>query len=105
MRKRHGAAQVLVLTAGETYDFEAKGRWLDWCISHGPAGSASASFYMRFFERFRRVPEANWFALVGAIDEDMSSAFVIGAGCRKKINASGQLCCFRERRARVLLEQ
>jgi len=84
----------VVLSAGETYEFHAEGRWVDWFIPHGPEGDPSASFYMRWFERWRRIKTANWFALVGALNSDVKTAFVIGRGGIRNVIASGELTCF-----------
>ena len=84
----------IMLVAGETYDLAATGCWTDLVIPHGPAGDPSNSAYMRLFERWRRVPSANWFTLIGALDAQMPSAFVIGAHCLYTPDRSGQLTCF-----------
>jgi hypothetical protein len=84
----------VALVAGETYDFVAAGCWTDLVIPHGPGGDPSDSAYMRLFERWRRVPSANWFTLIGIIDAQMQSAFVIGSRCRHTPQVTGQLTCF-----------
>jgi hypothetical protein len=84
----------IVLKAGETYEFHAEGCWVDWVSTHGPGGDPSTSFYMRLFERWRRIRTANWFALVGALNSDLKTAFVIGQGGVKKMEDSGELACF-----------
>lgn len=84
----------VLLVAGEVYDFVASGCWTDLVIPHGPAGDPSGSAYMRLFERWRRVPTADWFTLIGAIDSQMQSAFVIGSRRRHTPQVTGQLTCF-----------
>lgn len=76
------------------YRIAASGTWVDFFLKHGPAGDPSPNFYLRWFEGLRRVKNANWFALVGALDRDMESAFVIGAGCDYQATSRGQLTCF-----------
>ncbi len=84
----------IVLTAGEKYEFAASGRWVDWYIPHGPEGDPSDSFYMRLLEPRRRVKAENWFALIGAVNADVGTAFVIGVGGVHQLQTSGELTCF-----------
>ena len=84
----------VIVKAGETYGFTATGRWVDWFIPHNPNGDPSASWYMRFVQRWRRVKDANWFALIGAVNNDKATAFVIGDGGVHKMTGSGELTCF-----------
>jgi hypothetical protein len=72
----------------------AAGDWVDWFIHHGPDGDPSDSFYMRAFEHLRRMPHENWFALIGALDSNIGSAFRIGSRCSYTANAAGELTCF-----------
>ena len=84
------------LEQGVTYRFTAQGQWIDWYIPHGPDGDGSGShFLLRLFERWRRRPKDNWFALIGAIGEDESTTFLIGSSLpRFKAPRSGELTCF-----------
>jgi len=84
----------IMLTAGETYELVASGCWTDLVIPHGPGGDPSNSWYMRLFERWRRVPTADWFSLIGTINTDMETAFVIGGRCLHSPRRTGQLMCF-----------
>jgi len=84
----------VTLVAGGLYRFSADGCWTDWYIKHGPAGDPSSSFYLRLFEKFRRIPDRPWFELIGAIDCDLSSAFPIGKGTQYTGLRDGQLTCF-----------
>lgn len=63
-------------------------------IPHGANGDPSNNFYMRLFERWRRVKDQNWFVLVGAVEEEIATAFVIGNGGRFRMTSSGELTCF-----------
>ena len=82
------------LIAGEQYTIAAAGRWVDWFIPHGPEGDPSDSFYLRAFESRRRMKNENWFALIGALNSDIGTAFPIGVGCTYAAPASGELTCF-----------
>lgn len=84
----------IMLQAGAQYQLHARGRWTDFLIPHGPAGDPSTSAYQRLFEGRRRIPNANWFALIGAIDVDPSSCFIIGEHALHTIISSGELTCF-----------
>jgi hypothetical protein len=49
---------------------------------------------MRLLEHYKRIPKANWFALVGALDCDLNTAFVIGKGIDMTVQAIGELTWF-----------
>ncbi|MBI2185720.1 MAG: hypothetical protein HYU37_01205 [Acidobacteria bacterium] len=91
------------LKAGVVYDIRATGTWLDASIRTGPAGYASTDVsplkvpFFKLAESRRRVPTANWFALIGALDEDESTQFVIGPGTPAHgftPPRDGELTCF-----------
>ena len=82
------------LTAGEQYSMSASGKWVDWFISHGPDGDPSDSFYMKAFEPLRRMKDANWFELIGAVTSKIATAFPIGSACHHEATTSGELTCF-----------
>jgi hypothetical protein len=84
----------VLLTAGDTYELRASGTWHDASIVTDAAGYPSANFFQRLTERLRRVPDAPWFALIGAIDRRKDTQFVIGAGRTFRAPFSGQLTCF-----------
>jgi hypothetical protein len=86
---------------GKRYALKATGQWIDFFIPCGPAGYASPPwlFYMALLEPYRRVPAANWFALIGFIDSGKRSAeqhpFIIGAGLRDWRPArAGEVVCY-----------
>ncbi len=94
--KKKWSRTGFVLEAGCTYRFAAKGQWVDWTIVYGPDGGTSGSnFFLRLFEGFRRRPKDNWFALIGGVDEDDSTTFLIGASLPifTAIRA-GELACY-----------
>lgn len=84
----------ILLTPGEQFVLSANGRWVDFFLCHGPAGDPSPGIYMRLFERYKRIPSANWFALIGALDCDLNTAFLIGNGTDVTVQAAGELTCF-----------
>jgi hypothetical protein len=49
---------------------------------------------MRLAERSRRVPTANWFALIGTLNGRDDTAFVIGRQLEYTADASARLVCF-----------
>ena len=82
------------VSAGETYRFEAKGEWIDWHNKCGPEGYDSTNFILRSAEKLRRIPSAKWFALIGLVNQDLATAFVISNGVTKTFNQNGILYCF-----------
>ncbi len=81
------------LTAREKYLLTAKGCWVDFFLIHRPPGDPSQFTYMRWFERYRRMPTTNWFALIGTVNCDLSTAFVIGES-KEITGIEGELTCF-----------
>jgi hypothetical protein len=84
----------IVLEGGVTYVLRATGRWRDASIDTDADGYASVNAFQRLTERLRRVPDAPWFALIGAVDRRQETQFVIGTGCRFRAPISGRLTCF-----------
>ena len=58
---------------GATYAFTASGRWQD------EDANGYDRAWLRPFTGLRVMPKAQWFALVGSIDQDTDTAFLIGA--------------------------
>lgn len=85
---------TLRLVQGETYQFSASGTWYDASIQTGPGGYTSPSLGFRLVEWWRRRPQDNWFALIGAIGQDESSTFAIGENTRKSVSQEGVLHCY-----------
>lgn len=87
------------LRAGVAYEFTATGAWSDAGIDCGPSGYFAAglgclrSCVLRPAERLRVLPAAPWFALIGALDEDPSTAFEIGAATIYTPPRDGVLTC------------
>ena len=82
------------LQAGVRYEFRAEGEWWDAQNPSGPDGYASPNLVMRLAEFWRRERHARWFALIGALDEDPQTQFVIGASARYTPGRSGELTCY-----------
>jgi hypothetical protein len=83
-----------MLRAGHDYRLDATGRWTDLHQSCEADGYASTSWLFRLFESARRVPGAQWFALIGALDHDRSDRFVIGKQASYRPVVDGELLCF-----------
>lgn len=79
------------VVSGQTLWFEASGRWVDALIPCGPAGFR---FNPLGFLGRRRSPRHNWFALIGGLDEDESTLFLIGRGGSHRFERSGRLSVF-----------
>jgi uncharacterized protein (DUF2235 family) len=84
----------IALGRGERYRLEASGRWRDATIPAGPDGFASPSWGLRRVERWRRLPGANWFALVGEIRGGAATPFVIGASADLDVETDAVLYCW-----------
>src|SRR5262245_13829012 len=64
---------------GQTFRFVADGLWFDARIESGPGGQSGKGL-QRLAGSLKRFPAAPWFALIGAIEKDDESLFVIGKG-------------------------
>jgi hypothetical protein len=87
----------LILDAGKSYAIGvAPGQyWYDAGIRCGPDGYDSPNIILRLSESMRRMKNEKWFALIGAIDHDKTTAFNIGSGLERiELERRGQLCCF-----------
>ncbi|MGE8064808.1 hypothetical protein [Pseudomonas sp. NPDC089569] len=88
----------LPLQAGTRYYLRATGEWLDW---HNPGDAngydKSSMNWAKGLLRFQ-APQATWFTLIGSIDRQRKSLFIIGDGSRWKEGwvapQSGQLSCY-----------
>ncbi len=80
------AAVQLEKGARYRFDVAASECWEDGGTTCGADGWSSASHpfiathALRGFEPYRRVPEANWFELIGALSNDDEELFRIGSG-------------------------
>ena len=86
------------LAAGHSYQMLALGKWTDFFIKRDANGFTSdeaiLAKVLRKHERRRRMPRENWFALIGAIDRDETTAFKIGTALTFDATATGELTCF-----------
>jgi hypothetical protein len=82
---------------GKRYALKAVGSWWDFFIPCGPAGYSL--FWLRWLEKYRRAPEAKWFALIGFIDSgsrfDEEQRFTIGKDLASWTpEQAGELVCY-----------
>ena len=78
------------LQQGEEYIFSipADARWKDASIECGPSGWATEDLpwykegIVNLLEKHRRLEDANWFALVGALGDEDDDLFLIGDGTK-----------------------
>lgn len=80
--------------AGETYTLKAEGKWKDLFTECDAGGYKSCWPWMVMMEKKRRIPDARWFELIGAIDNDVSTYFRIGLNCEFTPDRTGRLVCF-----------
>ena len=66
--------------------------WRDWSIETDPDGYSR--WWLWPFTWLRRLPDANWFQLVGAIGRSRAGTFKIGKGVTERACRSGPLYCF-----------
>lgn len=85
----------IVLERGVRYKLTAEGEWKDRSIVSSASGySRSLNWLQRLTQHLRRAPELRWFALVGALDRDLSTRFLIGESVVYTPIRDGQLTCF-----------
>jgi hypothetical protein len=82
------------LNQSHVYLLQATGEWLDSKIRANPDGYSSTNIVLRLAERWRRQPDARWFALVGSIGASRDSQFLIGCNREYKPLKDGRLYCF-----------
>ena len=84
------------LEKGRKYRIGASGRWTDLIRTASPTGYSAA--YLRWFEGWRRMPEAKWFSVIGQIDDLENTLFDIGKLIENRslyeAAATGVLHCF-----------
>lgn len=78
--------------AGSTIQVEASGRWTDWTIETDADGFERG--YLGPAARFRRVANASWFHLCGAIGRSDRATFALGAKASIDAPAAGRLYLF-----------
>lgn len=90
----HWVDTGITLEAGTTYELVAAGEWHDASIPTGPDGYDSVNVLQEETESLRRVPDAKWFALIGALDHRKETEFVIGSRAEYTPTERGELTCF-----------
>jgi hypothetical protein len=92
----HWAATGIHVEAGSCYRLSARGTWWDFYVRTGPAGYRGRVFEWLGLTKRLRCPEARPFALIGAIDADPATQFVIGNGLSTPWSPprSGELTCY-----------
>jgi hypothetical protein len=82
------------LSAGGVYDFVATGEWKDASIPSDADGYVSTPI-VKLFERFRRIPDARYFKLIGTIGKSTGASVEIGVKLTGFTPAkSDRLYCF-----------
>jgi hypothetical protein len=92
-RQRWNDTDIVVME-GVRYLLTAEGSWTDWHLQCGPEGYSSPGLGLRLTERWRRVPEAPWFALIGSISRRRDCTVIVGASLRWTAPATGPLYCY-----------
>ena len=79
---------------GKKYSFEAPGIWTDWFIDCSADGYETPR-RMKMAEKYRRMPDEQFFALICCVEEEMDSCLLIGEGKDEvSFSKSGALTCF-----------
>jgi hypothetical protein len=85
--------RVCDIRQGATYAFTASGTWKDWYTDAQAKGYDRA--WLKPFSGLKVMPKEQWFALIGSIDQDTDTAFLIGASYPPWIAPkTGVLYCF-----------
>jgi hypothetical protein len=92
--REHWNDTDIIMAKDETYHFKASGNWKDLDKSCCANGYESTNILLCSTERLRRVATANWFALIGAIDHNEQSFFLIGNENTISIPQGGNFSCF-----------
>jgi hypothetical protein len=92
-KKMCNDTKIMVLT-GHKYSFEANGKWTDLDNTCDADGYPSPNTLLRASEGLRRMPGANWFALICAVNADKKLLFPIGTRRTMSMPRSGRLACF-----------
>ena len=82
------------LVRGARYRMTATGSWHDRQFRSGPDGVPPQNLVQRIFSPLLRFPNGHYMTLIGCIDQDMGSAFAIGANANYKATRDGRLWCF-----------
>ena len=85
------------LEKGRAYRLHVRGTWKDAFIETDARGYGSTSSkvpwllrpLLRLAESWRRIPEADWFSLIGTVDKDLGTAMDIGGMLKDLDNGTG----------------
>lgn len=85
--------RVCDLRQGATYAFKASGTWTDWYIDAQADGYDRA--WLKPFTGLKVKPAAHWLTLLGDIDQEKATTFIIGESLETWIAPkNGVLYCF-----------
>ena len=86
----------VMLRPGYSYQFSATGSWWDAVKKCCADGYPKGNFVQELARNLRRSPENDWFALVGAVNRDLSTRFLIGLSRVYDVpeKGGGELFCF-----------
>lgn len=90
--KPHWNDGKVSVVEGQRLQISATGTWTDWTITRGPEGFSK--WYLKPSEGGRRIPKANWFALIGCVGQTLDHCFVVGRGGTFTAPATGRLWFF-----------
>lgn len=79
--------------AGGVYALDATGKWYDAGRETEPAGYKDGNFFQNLVWWLRRSPQANWLALLGAV-EPGQAPFLIGTHAVYHARIPSELICF-----------
>ncbi len=88
--RKWNATGVMLQAHGE-YHIKASGTWTDFYIATDANGFERK--HLRPFKRFKRHPDAHWFALMGSIGKE-SPYFLVGPDLLLKPDKEGELFLF-----------
>jgi hypothetical protein len=76
---------------GQQLRFSAKGHWVDMIVRTDANGYKGR--LLKYKEKEKRVPELNWFALLGAVNKNDEACFLIGTSCLHTFKEAGRIYC------------
>ena len=92
--REHWNNTGIMLKGGCRYATATSGMWHDANKACDATGWVSDSALIKDLEHFRRVRDDNWFALIGACDQNRRTEFLIGNAPEFTAPQDGELTCF-----------
>ncbi len=86
------SATGIILKKDTRYSIAATGSWVDWFVPCDADGYRL--WLLSHLDGQKRVPDQNWFKLMGSIDRDEECVFPIGTRAVITAPADGELTCF-----------